>query len=78
MTGRQKAKLDQQVREGIEEILARYPNGRGYDKFELLSDVRHDLDLMLKRLNISPKTPIDVLYEDGILTIRFGRFPDRN
>lgn len=78
MTPRVKAALDKKLREGIEAILKNYPNGRVYDRDELLSDVRHDLDLLIKKLNLKKDTPLKVFLDEGILCISLGRFPDRN
>lgn len=78
MTPRAKTLLDQRLREGLEKIQQFYKVGLECNRYELLSDIRHDIDLLVKRLGISPKTPVDVQIEDGEVLIRFGSFPNRN
>lgn len=77
MSAREKAALDKKLREGIRAVLDNYPDGT-YDHAELISDVRHDLDKLLARLGLSPKTPLKVYVEDGVLTVSLGTFLDRN
>lgn len=61
------------VRTEIQAILDKYPDGN-YERTELLLDVRHDLNLMIKRLGISPKTPVKVYLDEGVLVVSFGTF----
>lgn len=77
MSKRKKLVDHERVRAEIQAILDKYPDGN-YDKTELLLDVQHDLNLMVKRLGISPKTPIKVYLDEGILVVSFGSFPGRN
>lgn len=77
MSKRKKLVDHERVRTEIQAILDKYPDGK-YDRTELLLDVQHDLDLMVKRLGISPKTPIKVYLDEGVLVVSFGSFPWRN
>lgn len=77
MTPEAKKTMDKKLRKGIEAVLKSYPPGK-YDESELLSDVRCDLDRLIRDLGIDSKTPINVYIEDGILTVSLGTFPNKN
>jgi hypothetical protein len=71
---RKNLKLRATVEDEIRKILDKYPDGN-YDKTELLGDVQKDLDDMVLRLGISPKTPIHVFLDGTVLVVKFGKFP---
>ena len=64
------------VEREIRKILEQYEKG---ERWELLSDVRHEIDLMCRRLGIDPKTPVRVdLDENNNFIIHFGYFTETN
>jgi hypothetical protein len=64
------------VNAAIAEVLAGFDKG---ERWELISDMKHEIQKKLVGIGVHPKTPVDVFLDDeGNATVRVGTFSEWN